>query len=81
MSGSLGVSLRRKSDALAHKLSAQRGEVLDNAVVNDCDASVEGNVGVGVLISGSAVGGPPSVTDTLSGLWERMDCQLLLEMS
>ena len=81
MSGSLSVSLRRKGDALILKLCAQCGEVLDNAVVNDGDAPVEGKVRVGVLIGRGTVGGPPGVTDTLVGLRERMSGQFLLEVS
>ena len=60
----LGIRLALKVMAAALQLLAQLGEVLDDAVVDDGDATVAAGVGMGVNDGGLAVGGPTGVTDT-----------------
>ena len=57
-----GVGLGFRSVAVGGKLGAQVAEVLDDAVVDDRDAS--GLVGVGVLDRCRAMGGPAGVADS-----------------
>ena len=60
----LRIGLALKVMAAALQLLAQLGEVLDNAVVDDGDATVAAGVGMSVNDGRLAVGGPTGVTDT-----------------
>ena len=62
----LRIGLALKVMAAALQLLAQFGEVLDNAVVDDGDATVAAGVGMSVNDGGLAVGGPTGVADTAS---------------
>src|SRR5262249_1472673 len=50
-------------DAVVAELPLEGGVVLDDAVVDDGDAAVGGQVRVGVAVGGGAVGGPAGVAD------------------
>ena len=60
----LGIGLALKVVAAALQLFAQLGEVLDDAVVDDGDATVAAGVGMGVNDGRLAVGRPTGVADT-----------------
>ena len=60
----LGVGIAGELDAGGLQFGAQRGEVLDDPVVDDRDPSGGIEVRVGVAIGRSAVGGPPGVAET-----------------
>ena len=60
----LRIGLALKVMAAALQLLAQFGEVLDNAVVDDGDATVAAGVGMSVNDGRLAVSGPTGVTDT-----------------
>src|SRR5690606_17216416 len=66
--GDLGVGLGGEPDAVGLELAAQLPEVLDDAVVDERDASVGGDVGVGVAVGGHAVGRPAGVPDAAGGV-------------
>ena len=59
----LGVGLRRELMTLRLQLSAQLGEVLDDAVVHDVDLALAVGVRVRVDVRRLAMGGPASVPD------------------
>ena len=59
----LGVGVAGELDALGLQLAAQRGEVLDDAVVDDRDLAGGVAVRVGIAVGGPAVGGPPGVSE------------------
>src|SRR5699024_2987018 len=61
--GDLGVGVGEEFDALGDEVLLQVGEVLDDAVVDEGELAVIGQVRVGVAVGGSAVGGPPGVAD------------------
>ncbi len=61
--GDLGIGLTGELDARRLDLCAQRGEVLDDAVVDDRDLAVEGDVRVRVDVVRPTVGGPAGVPD------------------
>ena len=61
--GDLGVGVAGELDAGGFQLGAQRGEVLDDAVVDDGDLAGGVAVRVGVAVGGAAVGGPAGVAD------------------
>lgn len=63
MGDDLGVGLGRQIVAALGKFGAQRGKVLDDAVVHDGDAPRIVEMRVGIGIGGSAVGGPTGVPD------------------
>ena len=60
----LGIGLALKVVAAALQLFAQLGEVLDNAVVDDGDATIAAGVGMGVDNGRLAVSGPAGMADT-----------------
>ena len=60
----LGIGLALKVMAAALQLLAQLGEVLDDAVVDDGDATVAAGVGMSVDNGRLAVSGPASMADT-----------------
>ena len=64
MSEDLRIGLALKVMAAALQLLAQFGEVLDNAVVDDGDATIAAGVGMSVNDGRLAVGGPTGVADT-----------------
>ena len=64
----LGVGLALKVMAAALQLLTQLGEVLDDAVVDDGDATVAAGVGMGVDNGGLAVGSPAGVADAAGGV-------------
>jgi hypothetical protein len=57
--GALGVGVAGELDAGRLELAAQAGEILDDAVVDDGDPAVGGEVRVGVAVGRAAVRGPP----------------------
>ena len=59
----LGVGVAGELDAVGFQLCAQRGEVLDDAVVDDRDLARGVAVRVGVAVGGPAVGGPAGVAE------------------
>ena len=59
----LGIGLALKVMAAALQLLAQLGEVLDDAVVDDGDATVAAGVGMGVDNGRLAVGSPAGMAD------------------
>ena len=59
----LGIGLRHPGNSLFFELSSKVKEVLDDAVVDDGDSAVEGQVGVGILVGWATVGCPPGVSD------------------
>ncbi len=59
----LGVGVAGELDACGLELAAQRGEVLDDAVVDDRDLSGGVAVRVGVAVGGPAMGGPAGVAE------------------
>ena len=59
--GDLGVGVAGELDAGGLQLGAQRGEVLDDPVVDDGDLARGVAVRVGVAVGRPAVGGPPGV--------------------
>ena len=61
--GDLGVGLAGQLDTGGLDLGAQRGEVLDDAVVDDGHLAVVGDVRVGVDVVGAPVGRPAGVSD------------------
>ena len=63
MDGDLGVGVAGELDAGGLEFGAQRGEVLDDAVVDDRDLARGVAVRVRVAVGGPAVGGPAGVTD------------------
>ena len=64
----LGIGLALKVMAAALQLLAQLGEVLDDAVVDDGDATVAAGVGMGVNDGRLAVGRPTGVADTAGSI-------------
>src|SRR5690606_2551099 len=73
----LGVRLGGEGRAVGLQLGPQRGEVLDDAIVDDRDPSVVGQVRVGVGVGGGAVGGPAGVPDGDLRLGQRAALELL----
>ena len=61
--GDLGVGDRLHLDTVPFEFLPERGEVLDDPVVDDRDLPVEGDVRVRVLVGGATVGGPAGVAD------------------
>ena len=61
MDDHLGVRLAQKDAAAGRELLAQGRVVFDDAVVDDGELAVVADVGVGVQVSGRAVGGPAGV--------------------
>ena len=59
----LGVGLGGELDPLGVQALAQRGRVVDDAVVHDADPPVLAGLRVGILLGGRAVGGPAGVPD------------------
>ena len=59
----LGVGVAGELDADGLQLGAQRGEVLDDPVVDDGDLACGVAVRVGVAVGGPAVRGPTGVAD------------------
>jgi hypothetical protein len=57
------VGVAMESNALALELPLERGEVFDDAVVNDGHQAVAADVGVSVEVVGWAVRGPACVAD------------------
>jgi hypothetical protein len=60
----LGVGVAAELLAGGLELTAQRGVVLDDAVVDDGDLAVGIAVRMGIAVGGPAVGGPAGVTET-----------------
>ena len=77
----LGVGLAAERVALAEELGLQLGEVLDDAVVDDGELVVIGQVRVRVRVGRAAVRRPPGVTDAgravLHGVGEQVVAQHL----
>ena len=61
--GDLGVGVAGELDAVGLQLLAQRGEVLDDPVVDDRDLARGVAVRVGVAVGRPAVGGPAGVAE------------------
>ena len=57
----LGVGFRGEGHPLGHEKGLQLGVVFDDAVVDHGDPSAAAHLGVGVDVTGSAVGGPAGV--------------------
>ncbi len=76
----LGVGLRAQRVTALGELRPQLGEVLDDAVVDDRDLRGVVQVGVGVGVRRSAVGGPPGVADSGGTAGERGLGERLLEV-
>ena len=76
----LGVGLGDAGDAVLGQLGAQGGEVLDDAVVDDGDPAVGGDVRVGVDVGRAAVGGPAGVPDPEAVGGQRVRRQLRVEV-
>jgi hypothetical protein len=76
----LGVGLGGELDAGGLALGAQRGEVLDDAVVDDRHGRLRRDVRVGVAVGRAAVGGPAGVPDPDRGGREGLLGQLLLQV-
>ena len=76
---SVSVSLASSTPALA-QLVAQRGEVLDDAVVHDRDSAGGVEVRVRVGVGGPAVRGPAGVAEPEAGCRQRVQVQFLLQV-
>ncbi len=61
--GNFGVSLGEERHSLAHELQLELGEIFDDAVVNDSQLALIGEMRVRVPVCRSAVGRPARVTD------------------
>ena len=59
----LRVRVRAHRVAFALQLRAQRRKVLHNAVVDDCERAIGGDVRVGIGVAGRPVRRPPCVRD------------------
>src|SRR5690606_40737638 len=66
--GGPGGGAGGEPDADGRELAAKLPEVLDDAVVDERDASGGGDVGVGVAVGGHAVGRPAGVRDAAGGV-------------
>ena len=80
MRDDLGVGVGPHLDPLALQLVTERGEVLDDAVVDHRRAVAAAQVGVGIAIGRGAVGGPPGVSDAGGRHGERVLGEGLLEV-
>ena len=78
--GDLGVGLGGELDAGGLALGAQRREVLDDAVVDDRDRAVGGQVRVRVAVGRAAVRRPPGVADADGGRRQRLVGEDLLQV-
>lgn len=76
----LGVRLGLQPVSALGQLGAERGEVLDDAVVHDGHAPRVVEVRVGVGVGGPAVGRPPGVPEPRGTGRQRMPDQLLLQI-
>ena len=70
--GDLGVGLAAERVALGEQLGLDLGEVLDDAVVDDGELVVVGQVRVGVGVGGAAVRRPAGVADAGGAVGERV---------
>ena len=80
MGDDLGVGLAGQRVAGRLEPGAQRGEVLDDAVVDHGDRAVAGQVRVGVAVVGPAVGRPAGVPDAGGAGRQRVLGDQLLEV-
>ena len=80
VTGDLGVRLGLEDEALRRELRAQGGEVLDDAVVDDRDATARREVRVRVRVRGRAVSGPPGVANGGGAVVERVFREFLGEV-
>ena len=78
-SGDLGVGFAPEGEALGEELGLQLSVVLDDAVVDDGEPVVIGQVRVGVVVGGSAVGRPAGVPDAGGAVGERVALQVVAE--
>ena len=76
----LGVGLRRHLHTGGLQFVAQFGEVLDDAVVDDRDATVLAQVRVRVAIRRAAMRGPPRVADADRGVLEGVRAEQALQV-
>jgi hypothetical protein len=72
MSDYFGVGLRGEVDACFGQLRPQRGEVLDDAVMDDGDPAVLTDMRMGVVVGGTTMRGPAGVPDAGRGLRQRI---------
>ena len=72
LGGDLGVGVGRELDPGGLELGAQLREILDDAVVDEGDVPVGGEVRVRVAVGGDAVGRPAGVPDAARGGRERV---------
>lgn len=61
--GHLGVRLRTEGDAIGQQLLLEEGVVLDDAVVDQRELVVIGQVRVGIDVGWTAMGGPAGMAD------------------
>lgn len=79
--GNFGVRLRLEGDALGDEFLLEFGEVFNDSVVDHGQASAIGQMRVGVLVGGSAVGGPPCVADAGQRVRERISVELVQQIA
>jgi len=77
--GDLGVGLAHEGVALREELVLQLGEVLDDAVVDDGELAVVGEVRVRVDVGRSAVRGPAGVTDAGRPVHHRVGAEVVAQ--
>ncbi len=75
--GHLGVRLGLEREALGEQLVFQRGEVLDDAVVDDRQPAVVTQVRVRIAVGRSAVGRPPRVPDARGSVGDGVRAEVI----
>ncbi len=73
----LRVGLAAERVALAQQVGLELGEVLDDAVVDDGELVVVGEVRVGVGVRGTAVGRPARVADARHAVGKRVRAEVV----
>ena len=77
--GDLGVGLGLEREALGQQLVLQVGEVLDDAVVDECEATLVAEVRVRIAVGGAAVRRPAGVADAGAAVVQRVRLEFIGE--
>ena len=77
--GHFGVGLAQERVAVAEELGLQLGEVLDDAVVDDGELVIIGQVRVGIRVGRAAVGGPTGVADARRAVRHGVGFQIIAQ--